>query len=76
VGDSDHRIGPGGVVFAPRGIPHPHRRVVPRTGRILTMVTPAGFDGFFRELAAAEEAGTIGREAYARASERYAITWL
>ena len=76
VGDHDHRVGPGGVVFAPRGIPHSQRRVVPRTGRTLSMVTPAGFEGFFRELAAAEEAGTIGPEAYAQASERYGITWL
>jgi hypothetical protein len=40
------------------------------------MVSPAGFEGFFRELAAAESAGTIGSEAYAAASERFGITWL
>ena len=76
VGDAVFDVGPGAVVFAPRGVPHSHRRVVPRTGRFLTLVSPAGFEGFFRELADAERAGTIGPEAYARASERYAITWL
>jgi mannose-6-phosphate isomerase-like protein (cupin superfamily) len=76
VGDQEHAVGPGEAVFAPRGVPHSQRRVVPRTGRTLTMVSPAGFEGFFRELSAAEGAGTIGPEAYAAASERFGITWL
>ena len=76
VGDTVFDVGPGAVVFAPRGVPHSHRRVVPRTGRFLTFVSPAGFDGFFRELSEAERDGTIGPEAYARASERYGVTWL
>ena len=76
VGDEEHRAGPGAVVFAPRDVPHAHRRLVPRTGRFLTMVSPAGFEGFFRELDAAQRDGTIGPEAYARASRRYGITWL
>ena len=45
-------------------------------GRQLVVTTPGGFEGFFRELAAAEEGGTIGPEAYAAASERFGITWL
>jgi len=76
VGDTEFDVGPGGTVFAPRRVPHAHRRVVPRTGRFLTMTSPAGFEGFFRELSDAERDGTIGPEAYARASERYGITWL
>lgn len=76
VGEETFPAGPGAVVFAPRGVPHAHRRVVPRTGRFLTMVSPAGFEGFFRELSAAESAGGAGPEAYERASETYGITWL
>ena len=76
VGDDELRIGPGGVVFAPRGVPHSQRRVVPGEGRLLIMTSPAGFEGFFRELAAAEAAGTLGPDAYAGASERFGITWL
>ena len=75
VGDAVFDAGPGAVVFAPRGVPHSHRRVVPRTGRFLTLVSPAGFEGFFRELSDAEREGTIGPDAYARASARYGITW-
>jgi len=76
VGDTVFDVGPGAVVFAPRGVPHSHRRVVPRTGRFLTLVSPAGFEGFFRELSEAERDGTIGPDAYVGASERYGITWL
>jgi mannose-6-phosphate isomerase-like protein (cupin superfamily) len=76
VGEREFEAGPGGLVFAPRGVPHAQRRVVPRTGRTLTMVSPAGFEGFFRDLARAEREGTIGPEAYAEVSERYRITWL
>jgi len=76
VGDEEFPAGRGAVVFAPRHVPHAQRRVVPRTGRILTMVSPAGFEGFFRELSAAESAGGAGPEAYERASRKYGITWL
>jgi Cupin domain len=76
VGDRELRIGPGGSVFAPRGIPHSQRRVVPGEGRLLVVTTPGGLDGFFRELAAADAAGTLGPDAYTAASEKYGITWL
>jgi mannose-6-phosphate isomerase-like protein (cupin superfamily) len=72
----EHRIGPGEFVFAPRGVPHAQRRVVPREGRVLLVATPGGLEGFFRELAEADAAGTLGPEAYATASVRYGITWL
>jgi hypothetical protein len=76
VGDEEFSAGPGGLVFAPRGIPHSQRRVVPGEGRIMAMTVPGGLDCFFRELAAAHEAGTLGPDAYASASEKYGITWL
>jgi quercetin dioxygenase-like cupin family protein len=76
VGDQEHRAGPGDLVFAPRGVPHSQRRVVPREGRTLVLTSPGGLEGFFRELAGADGDGSLGPEAYARASERYGITWL
>lgn len=75
-GDQEFRVGPGGTMFAPRGVPHAHRRVVPRTGRFLTVTSPAGFEGFFRELSAAEASGASMPEAYAAASRKYGIDWL
>jgi mannose-6-phosphate isomerase-like protein (cupin superfamily) len=76
VGDEEHRVRPGGIAFAPRGLPHAQRRAVPGEGRLLVVTSPGGLEGFFRELAAAHDAGTLGPDAYAAASERYGITWL
>jgi mannose-6-phosphate isomerase-like protein (cupin superfamily) len=45
VGEEEHRVGPGGLVFAPRGVPHSQRRVVPGQGRELVLVTPGGVRG-------------------------------
>ena len=76
VGDDEFHVGPGETVFGPRGVPHAQRRVVPRTGRFLEFFSPAGFEGFFRELAEAERTSSSMPEAYVRVSEKYGITWL
>ena len=76
VGDQEVEAGPGDAVFAPRGVPHAQRRVVPRSGRELVVISPAGLESFFRGLARADAAGELGREAYARLSAEYRITWL
>jgi mannose-6-phosphate isomerase-like protein (cupin superfamily) len=75
-GDEEIRVGPGDAVFLPRGVPHAQRRVVEGEGRHLAICTPAGLEEFFRDLAAAHEAGTLGPEAYAAASEKAGVTWL
>ena len=76
VGEKEFRLGPGGIAFGPRGVPHAQRRVVAGKGRLLVLTAPGGFDGFFRRLAAAHEAGVLGADAYAEASKEYGITWL
>jgi mannose-6-phosphate isomerase-like protein (cupin superfamily) len=76
VGDTEHRIGPGQGVFAPRGVPHAQRRIEPGVGRMLYVCSPGGFEGFFRRLAEADANGTLGEAAYAAASEEFGITWL
>jgi mannose-6-phosphate isomerase-like protein (cupin superfamily) len=76
VGEREHRLGPGDAIFAPRGVPHAQRRVEPGIGHEMIVVTPGGFEQFFRDLAAAERDGTLGPDAYATASERAGLTWL
>src|SRR5262245_39102824 len=46
VGEDEFRVGAGSVVFAPRGIPHGHRRVVPGDGRLLALTWPSGYENF------------------------------
>ena len=76
IGEQELRAGPGEVVFGPRGVPHSQRRIVPRRGRLLEFFSPAGFEGFFRELSEAEDSGSSMPEAYLRVSEKYGVTWL
>jgi mannose-6-phosphate isomerase-like protein (cupin superfamily) len=76
VGDEEFPVGPGDIVFAPRGVPHSQRRVVERTGRHLVLFSPPGFEGFFRDLAEAESNGADMPAAYAAASEKFGLTWL
>jgi quercetin dioxygenase-like cupin family protein len=48
VGNDRHRVGEGGVVWLPRGLPHTYRIDSP-TARMLTVCTPGGLEGFFRQ---------------------------
>lgn len=76
VGDTDYEAGPGDFVFVPRGIRHAQRRVIPNTGRTLTMFTPAGMEGFFRDLVHAEHAGGLDGEEMQRITERYGAVFV
>jgi len=76
VGEVEHRLGPGEGVFAPRGVPHAQQRVEEGVGRLMLVVAPGGLEGFFRRLAIADGAGTLGEADYAAASAEYGITWL
>jgi len=43
--------GPGTVVFAPRNIPHAFRGISDEPARALVMITPGGFEQFFKRYA-------------------------
>ena len=44
--------GKGATVFAPRGIPHTYRYLGQTPGKLLCVITPAGFEGFFETIGA------------------------
>jgi mannose-6-phosphate isomerase-like protein (cupin superfamily) len=76
VGDTEFEAGPGDLIFGPRGVPHAHRRVVPRAGRILEMFSPAGFEAFFRDLAEADRTGQAGVEDLRGIAAKFGATFL
>ena len=77
VGDEEFPTGPGRLVFAPRGVPHAQRRVVPGSGRLLVLTAPAGPRGILsRAGCGTRRRERSGRDAYAGASGRHGITWL
>ena len=51
VGGQTFRAGPGDYVFGPRHVPHSYANWTEAVARALIMVTPAGFEGFWRESA-------------------------
>jgi mannose-6-phosphate isomerase-like protein (cupin superfamily) len=76
VGGTEFQAGPGDLVFGPREVPHAHRRVVPRAGRILEMFSPAGFEAFFRDLAQAERNGQAGVDDLSRIAAKHGATFM
>ena len=42
----------GTTIFAPRGVPHTYRYLGQTSGRLMCVITPAGFEGFFEEISA------------------------
>jgi quercetin dioxygenase-like cupin family protein len=42
----------GTTLFAPRGVPHTYRYLGQTPGRLMFVITPSGFEGFFEEIGA------------------------
>jgi quercetin dioxygenase-like cupin family protein len=51
LGDDVLEAGPGELVFKPRGVPHAFWNAGDEPARLLELVSPAGFERYFRELA-------------------------
>ena len=87
--DSDEVVlGPGGYITKPRGQTHAMWNAGPVPGRIIEVITPGGFESYFRELgellaasepdtAAEPAAGTNLHEsdAFAKLAAKYGLTY-
>jgi quercetin dioxygenase-like cupin family protein len=51
LGDDTLEAGPGDLVFKPRGVPHAFWNAGDEPARLLELISPAGFEHYFRELA-------------------------
>lgn len=54
VADETQTVEAGGVAYVPRGEEHTYRIVSEQGGRMLTIVAPGGFEGFFEAVAVEE----------------------
>jgi quercetin dioxygenase-like cupin family protein len=70
VGDKSTKLAAGEALVAPRGTPHTYR-VESERARWLVVCSPAGFDEFVREVAAAGE--LLAPPALAETAARYGI---
>jgi len=57
IGDEEFRAGAGSYVLKPRGLPHAFWNPGPEPARILEIISPAGFERYFGELAEVLSAG-------------------
>lgn len=52
IGEQTILTKPGTTLFAPRGIAHTYRYIGKAPGRLMCIITPSGFEGFFEEIGA------------------------
>jgi len=51
LGEDVIEAGPGNLVFKPRGVAHAFWNAEDEPARLLEIISPAGFENYFRELA-------------------------
>src|SRR5436190_22686954 len=73
LGDDVVEAGPGDLVFKPRNQWHTFWNAGDEPCRILEIISPAGFEGFFRELSDMGGVLAAGPEALAELNERYGL---
>ena len=67
---------PGDLVFKPRGVPHAFWNAADEPARALEIISPAGFERYFAELASLfppANQGTLDEEAVGAVREKYAL---
>jgi quercetin dioxygenase-like cupin family protein len=52
VGGKTIAVKKGSTLFAPRGVMHTYRYLGSTPGRLMCVITPSGFEGFFEEIGA------------------------
>jgi mannose-6-phosphate isomerase-like protein (cupin superfamily) len=73
LGDDVVEAGPGDLVYKPRGQWHTFWNAGDEPARILEIISPAGFEQFFAELAPLTAGGAPDPEAFDELCERYAL---
>jgi mannose-6-phosphate isomerase-like protein (cupin superfamily) len=71
LGEDAHEVGPGTFVCVPPGTPHTFSNPGERPVRFLNFNTPAGWENYMRDLAAAAAGGPLTPEEIGRVASRY-----
>ena len=72
-GDREVVLGAGGYITKPRGEVHAMWNAGDEPARMIEIISPAGFEGFFRELADLVSAGPPSMDARLEVAERYGL---
>ncbi len=73
LGDDVLEATPGDLVFKPRGLPHAFWNATDQPARLLEIISPAGIENYFRELAPLLNALPPNVPAFAALAARYGI---
>ena len=71
--DREVVLGPGGYIIKPRGEVHAMWNAGSTPARMIEVISPAGFEGFFRELSDMTAVGAPDPAAIAALGERYRL---
>jgi quercetin dioxygenase-like cupin family protein len=71
--DQEVVLGPGGYIVKPRNEVHAMWNAGKTRARMIELIAPAGFEGFFRELTDMTAAGPFDLAAAAQISQRYGL---
>ncbi len=74
LGDDTLVAGPGDLVVKPRGVPHAFWNAGDEPARLLEMISPAGFEDYFRDMAPLLAAEERDMTAVAMVAERYGLS--
>lgn len=73
LGDEVVEAGVGDLVLKPRGVPHTFWNAGDDEARLLELISPAGFENYFRELAPLLAAGDLSDPRIAAVRARYGL---
>lgn len=71
IGDEIVEGGPGTYIVKPRNVPHTFWNPTDQPTRLLEIISPAGFENYFRELGQLMKTGTFKQETRAVVAARY-----
>jgi quercetin dioxygenase-like cupin family protein len=71
--DKEVVLGPGGYIVKPRGEVHAMWNAGSTRARMIEVITPSGFEGFFREFVDMTDGGPPDPAEIARLSQRYQL---
>jgi quercetin dioxygenase-like cupin family protein len=74
--DQEVVLGPGGYIVKPRGEAHSMWNAGSIRARMIEVITPAGFEGFFRAFADMTQAGPPDRTQLAELADRYQLPFV
>ncbi len=74
-GDREAVLGPGGYITKPRGEMHAMWNAGDTPARMIEIISPGGFEGFFRDLVDHTDRGTPTRDQVVEIAESYGLVF-